>query len=78
MEFRNWTIDEINGAIKTLEEAIATGVASASYPGGGTITYTSQNNMKTALRAMYSVLDARTDGRKRLRRVLFSSPTKGL
>lgn len=79
MRLANWNESELQNAIKTLEEAVANGVASASYPGGGTINYTSQSNMKTTLRSLYAALDKlQNKSVPRIRRVMHSSPSKGL
>lgn len=78
MEFRSWSTEEMNGAIRTLEEAITSGVSSASYPGGGQIQYTTQSNMRSTLRDLYVALDAREGRDRRVRRVMHSSPGKGL
>jgi hypothetical protein len=73
-KFTNWSISELKDAIKTLEEAYASGVASASYPGGGNINYTSRDNMNTALRELYSAQLFLQTGQepKRIRRVIHS------
>lgn len=79
MRFTNWNEAELQNAIRTLEEAVANGVASASYPGGGTINYTSQGNMKITLKSLYKALDKmQNNSVPRIRRVMYSSPSKGL
>ena len=79
MQFSNWTEEDLLGAIRSLEEAIAGGVASASYPGGGNINYTSQANMRSTLVELRGALKMLTTGKPpvRIRRVIHSA-RKGL
>lgn len=79
MKFSFWTEDELKGAIVALEQGLASGVSSASYPGGGTIQHTSQANMKSTLQALYTAYELKTtgDAPKRIRRVIYTSK-KGL
>lgn len=78
--FDLWTDDEIRAAVKSLEQAIAEGVSSCSYPGGGTLQYVPQAQMERTLRSLYAALAARDpdNPRKPPRRLIVSTPSKGL
>lgn len=62
--FRLWTREQCTEAILALEEGIATGVASISYPAGGTLSYTSLDNAEKLLSSLYAQLDA-LDGKRK-------------
>lgn len=76
--FRNWKVTELEEAIKTLEEAMASGVAQASYQGGGSISYVTQGNMNEVIRRMYRALDIMSgDYTPKIKRVQFTTGSKG-
>lgn len=55
--FRLWTREQCTDAILALEEGLATGAQSISYPAGGSLSYTSLQNAEKLLRALYRRLD---------------------
>lgn len=62
--FRYWTREQCTEAILALEEGLATGVHSISYPAGGSLAYTSLSNASKLLQHLYSRLDD-LNGKKR-------------
>lgn len=55
--FRLWSKDECVQAIKALEEGIASGAQSLSYPAGGSVSYTTLENSHQILTWLYARLD---------------------
>lgn len=60
--FLNWTIPELEQAIRELEEALSMGAASvsAAIPGGGSVTYVTYENADKILTDLYRALDRAT------------------
>ena len=78
MKYKFYTVEELQNAIKTLEEALMQGVATASYMGGGSITYVSNHQMRKTISELYKALDSKEGTAKpRIRRV-YHSVKKGL
>jgi len=61
--FRFWTREQCTEAILALEEGLASGAQSISYPAGGSLSYTSLENAEKLLCALYGRIDD-LDGRR--------------
>jgi len=61
--FRFWTREQCTEAIIALEEGLASGAQSISYPAGGSLSYTTFENAEKLLRALYGRIDD-LDGRR--------------
>lgn len=72
--FRMWSQAEIEQAIVALEQAIAGGVASVNYVGGGTVQYVPQAMMERTLARLYTALEDRagTAQTKRPHRIVYT------
>lgn len=63
--FRLWTRDQCVSAITKLEQGIATGAASVSYPtAAGSVSFVSLDSASRILEHLYARLD-QIDGKKR-------------
>lgn len=60
--FVNWSVPELEQAIRELEEAQTSGAASVSYggPGGGSVTWVTYENFDKILTDLYRALDRAT------------------
>lgn len=63
--FRFWTRQQCTDAILALEEGLATGAQSISYPAGGSLSYTNFENAEKLLAALYARLDELEGKRKK-------------
>jgi hypothetical protein len=77
--FRLWTRDELVTAIRALEEALASGVQSISYTGGGDVAQVAAADMTRTLQSLYDRLDEidGTPKEPRVRHVRIR-PSKGI
>lgn len=66
--FRFWTREQCTDAIFALEEGLASGAQSISYPAGGSLSYTNFENAEKLLTALYSRIDI-LDGKRPKARV---------
>lgn len=62
--FSFWTRQQCVDAILALEEGLATGAQSISYPAGGSLSYTSFANAEKLLRGLYARVEV-LDGKRR-------------
>lgn len=62
--FSFWTRQQCVDAILALEEGLATGAQSISYPAGGSLSYTSLANAEKLLRGLYARIED-LDGKRR-------------
>lgn len=71
-KFTNWSESDLLVAIRELENALASGVASASYPGGGQISYVTRDRMEDTIADLYRALEFIQTGEapRRIRRVI--------
>jgi len=62
--FKLWTREQCTDAILALEEGLASGTQSISYPAGGSLTQTNFENAEKILAHLYARLDD-IDGKRR-------------
>jgi hypothetical protein len=75
--FRTWSTPDLETAIRNLEQAIASGEQSVSYP-GGQVTYTTQAEMSRTLERMYATWEDRTSSKPtRVTRIMVAGAHKG-
>ncbi|MBY5873732.1 hypothetical protein HFN53_17075 [Rhizobium leguminosarum] len=57
--FVGWTVDDLQRAIRELEEAQTSGAATVSFggPGGGSVSWVTYDNMDRVLTDLYRALD---------------------